>query len=439
MKTSHAGLLSLYKEILSPMWIKETAAELELRVPGGIYNWVVVLWLMISQRLQPQGTLANAVEGAIGGSCGSLLRQRHRRKLSSRTGGYCRARQRMPEEIVTAAVEELTRSLQAKLNPGGAKRAVYLLDGTSLQLPHEKNLLERFPPMRNKQGKSHWPVLRMVVAQEARSGLAIAPAWGPLFGEHAVSEQALAEQVLEGLPAGAVVIGDRNFGVFSTAHAIDRGGRKALIRMTRKRAEKIAGGPLRAGSEQRLIWRPSSVELRRHPQLTPETCVEGRLLAYQLAGQRELLYLFTTWNEGSSQEILEHYGWRWKVETDLRSLKQTVGLHRVQVKSEAMLKKELLAAVAAYNLVQTIISMAVQPLGWHPRELSFTHAWNLVQVFLPVLLEPPSRHRREELRVLIRAVQEGRLPKRSKSRSYPREVWSRGYRYPTRHGERNGK
>ena len=433
--------MQLYRRILHPRWVRTTAKRLGLQVRGGVYRYTVVWWLMIMQRVQAGGTLASAVGGAIGGTCGSLLSQQQRRSLSARTGGYCRARQRIPLEMMTAAVNQLTQSLQEMLaEAGGPKRPIYLLDGSTLQLPHEKKLLERYPLSPSSQGRPHWPVVRIVVAQEAHSGLAVAPSWGPMHGPQAVSEQGLAVGLLERLPAGVVVVGDRNFGVFSVAYAVWRSGRKVLFRMTQERAQSIASAPLTAGSEQSLVWRPTRRERQRHPELPPEACVPGRLLVYQLPGFRQLLYLFTTWEEVSREEGLESYGLRWNVESDLRALKQTVGLHRVQVKSEEMLEKELLAAVAAYNLVCTIIRLAVEPMHWNPRELSFTQVLNLVQAFLPALLEEPSRRRSRELQLLIRAAQQCRLPKRTRKRSYPRAVWGRGYRFPVRHETRqNGK
>ena len=38
-----------------------------------------------------------------------------------------------------------------------------------------------------------------------------------MYGAHAVSEQGLAEQIMQRLPAGAALMADRNFAVFSVA------------------------------------------------------------------------------------------------------------------------------------------------------------------------------------------------------------------------------
>ena len=61
------------------------------------------------------------------------------------------------------------------------------------------------------------------------------------------------------------------------------------------------------------------------------------------------------------------YPRRWNIETDLRSLKQTVRLQRITVQSLDMMEKELLVAVLAYNLVRAVMFLAC-PSGCAPVE-----------------------------------------------------------------------
>jgi hypothetical protein len=142
------------------------------------------------------------------------------KKIGLSTGGYCQARQRLPKLVVSRSMEELTERLRHRLLESGSvlpKRA-YLLDGSSLQLEHEPERVKGYPPASNQHGKSHWPVLRIVVAHDVETGLAERPYWGPLNGAQAVSEQALADRVIEHLQAGSTLVADRNFGIFSTSH-----------------------------------------------------------------------------------------------------------------------------------------------------------------------------------------------------------------------------
>jgi hypothetical protein len=96
----------------------------------------VVMWLMILQRLQPGGTLANGVEALLGGAADSLLSRRRRarqKRISRSTGGYSHARQRLPKLLCRPVAGELVLRLREMLNPAGGRMS-YVLDGSSLEL-----------------------------------------------------------------------------------------------------------------------------------------------------------------------------------------------------------------------------------------------------------------------------------------------------------------
>jgi hypothetical protein len=132
------------------------------------------------------------------------------------------------------------------------------------------------------------------------------------------------------------------------------------------------------------------------------------------------------------------YGKRWRIETDLRSLKQTVRLQHLSVQSTDMMEKELLVAVLAYNLVRTIMYLAAQRSGADPRQLSFTYACNIVLDGYPKILSARgAKQQQQELEDLIDLVARCKLPRRTKRRSYPRAIWGRGFRFPLQKGREN--
>src|SRR4029077_5935704 len=141
------------------------------------------------------------------------------------------------------SMDELIERLRSRLLESGSPLAqrVYLLDGSSLQLEHEPELVQTFPPASNQHGKSHWPVVRLVVLHDLETGLAERPYWGPLNGRQAVSEQALAERAMAHVPAGSVLVGDRNFGIFSSAYSAQQAGHKTVLRLTAVRAKSLMG------------------------------------------------------------------------------------------------------------------------------------------------------------------------------------------------------
>ena len=356
-------------------------------------------------------------------------------KVSAATGSYCQARQKLPKLIVSEVTERIVGQLRAEMQEGweGLMRPVFVIDGSSLQLQHTPELKKAYSPGHNQHGDNHWPMMRVVVFHDVFSGLALRPSWGAMYGDAPVSEQGLAEQALERLPKDAVVLGDGNFGIFAFAYAVQQSQRPMILRLTQARAEKILGSKLVEGTDRKVVWRPSQWDRKAHPQLPEAAAVEGRLIVCANPSRPdELLYLLTTL-ELPVEQILEIYKLRWRVETDLRSLKRTVGLHQLSSKSPDMVEKELLLAVAAYNLVRAVMCLAARRANLTPRQLSFSFVQTVVEAALPGLDRAATDEEyQQRLDRMLRYAAQGKLPNRSRARSYPREVWGRGGHFPTR-------
>lgn len=314
-------------------------------------------------------------------------------------------------------------------NPVLKETAVYVLDGTTLQVPHSAELAKAYPPPRNQHGVSHWPLIRMLVLQDVQTGLALRPHWGPMTE----SEQALALQAIPYLPAAAVLIGDRNFGVFGVAWAAQQRGHAVLIRLTQDRAEHLAGGPIECPLDRRICWQPTRHDRCGGPY--PDgVALAGRLVCLPASqpDSAQPLYFFTTLDLPSEQ-ICGLYDLRWNVETDLRSIKRTVHLQELSARTVAMLEKELFLALAAYNLVRAVICLAAEKAHVPPRRISFTNVYTLVETFSDNLQADDPQTVSATWQYVISLAAQYKLPNRSKSRSFPRTVWPRPKTYPAKH------
>lgn len=438
------AVFELYLRLAPAELFRLLQRQMGVTVRNGIYSARLVIWMMIHQRLQARGTLASSVEQLVQGRFDPLLSRCKRvqdKRIALSTGGYCQARQHLPKLLVSRSMEELIARLRSRLLEGGSRlpQRVYLLDGSSLQLEHEAELVKAFPPGSNQHGPSPWPVVRLVVLHDLETGLAERPYWGPLFGRHAVSEQGLAERAMQHVPAGSVIVGDRNFGIFATAYAAQQQGHKVVLRLTAVRARSLRGGPISRSGDYPVCWCASRWDGSKQRPWPADARVEGRLIAWRVGRgkHQQWLYLFTTL-ELPAEEVVKLYGCRWRIETDLRSLKQTVRLQRIWARSADMMEKELLLAVMAYNLVRAIMFQAAQRARIDPRQLSFTYACNIVLDGYPrVLAARTAKQQQQELERIIDLVAQCRLPRRTKRRSYPRTVWGRGYHFPTRRREEN--
>ncbi len=416
------------------------AGRREFSREGPLSAWVVI-WLMIFQRLHHRGTLSAAVRELLCGPVRNFVCRREGRDgqdLSANTSGYSQARSRLPLEVAEKVSDTIFESLPAKPQVVlGLDRPTFLLDGSTLLLSHSEDLVRAYPPPRNQHGASHWPVMRVLVAHEVVSGLAVRPCWGPVDGPQAVSEQGLAKQMLPRLPAGSVVLGDRNFGVFSMAYHARQQQHPCLFRLTQLRAQKLNGRILpNAGTDRQIVWTCSREDRRSNPELAAEASVEGRLVvvkAFDALGKKRKLYFFTSLDLPVDQ-ILSLYGYRWNIETDLRSLKREVRLHMLTAQSPAMAEKELVLGVAAYNLTRGAISEAAAALHLSPRQFSFSMARDTLNAFLPLFAAAASEEERQAIgRRMLRVMSQSLLPRRRKRRpSAPREIWLRPCSFPKR-------
>jgi hypothetical protein len=358
--------------------------------------------------------------------------------VSIHTGAYSDARQKMPvkaaERVGDRVFEHLTQTWREAL-PGWNRR-VFVLDGSSLEMPHTKELVAAYPPGSNQHGESHWSLLRVLVAQELTTAIAGRPCWGPMYGPRAVSEQALTEQILDRLPDRSVLMGDINFGVFTVAFAATQRGHDVLFRLEESRARALGRGlPLTAGTDEKVCWRPSRWERKKHPDLPADACVQGRLIVEQGTdsnGASVMLYFFTTLDLEVKQ-IRELYGKRWNVETDLRSLKNTLQLDMLRCQSPDMIAKELILAITGYNLVRAVMNVAAEQNDLDPRRLSFSRSQDVVNAALPGLdaAQSPAEYQ-TRLKRMIQRVASCKLPDRSERPPRPRTMWGHSRKYPKR-------
>jgi hypothetical protein len=87
------------------------------RVHNGIYTARLVIWMMMSQRLQAGGTLAKSVEQLVQGRFTPLLSQCKRvteKRIGLGTSGYCQARQKLPKLLVSQTVDEVIERLRQR-------------------------------------------------------------------------------------------------------------------------------------------------------------------------------------------------------------------------------------------------------------------------------------------------------------------------------------
>lgn len=412
-----ASARDLFRRLLSPELLNG------FRPPSSatVYTPYIVVWLFVFQRLRANASLADAVA--------EFLTQfpAPGEHVSANTGAYSQARTRLDVALARTVADHVTAAL---LEPAPARR-VFILDGTTLQLTHTPELCAAFPPASNQHGASHWPILHLLVAHELNTGLALRPEFGPMYGPEALSELALARRMIPRLPPGALVLADRNFGVFAVAHAAQSSGRGVLVRLTEARFRAMRkSARLEEPGRWALTWNPTPWERKSHG-LGADARVTGWLHEVRVSPELTLWLFATCSDPGHALGAL--YRRRLDVETDIRNVKQTLAMDRLTSKGASMVEKELVLGVLAYNLVNQVRRLAAGRAGVEPRRLGFAGVWSLVQALLGAVAESTSDEDWEEQfeRLLCWAAQR-KLPRRATPRTHPRTIIPKRSRYPKR-------
>lgn len=392
---------------------------------------LITLWYCLFQRLSDNHRLSHIVEDALAGGADRLSprgKALSQCLVSEATTAFSDARQRLPLSLFHRALEHTATQTAA------AFRArqwfglhVGLLDGTTTRLRPLGDIPEHFPPHRpgNAKKPPYWCLARIVGLLGLATGVAVASALGPLT----TSEQVLSLSLLRARSWKQwLLVGDRNFGVYSVARAAVTAHAHVLLRLTQARAAKLAraaGCPLVPGLDALIGWCPSS-----HDQTPPDlarTPVPGRLVAVRIErpGHRSFtLYLFTTLLDPQAcpvHQLAQLYAQRWQIELCFRYIKTQMDLGFLECRSADMAAKEWLAGLIAYNLIRWTMAAAAALAEVPLSVLSFSRARELLLGWCR-----RSASRPDDLpswQRLLARVAKARLPKRRKPRpSEPRAI-----------------
>ena len=390
-----------------------------------VYRQAPTLWLLVLQRLGGGLSLQSAVEELIANHADVLPRNRRVEEgtLSTNNSAFNRARQRIPLRVVETFSNCLCDYLAERSERVWRDRRVFIIDGTTITLPPTPELKRAFPPATNQLGESVWPVAMLMVASELSTGCLLVPQIDAMYGEHNSSEARQAIQIIDRLPADALVLADSGFGVFSVAQHCDHSDREFVFRLSTQRFEALRRKATLVEEASgrrswRLTWRPSRKDRLTNPQLPDDAAVEVFLHESALEDGQSLYLVSNV--AADARSVAELYSKRYDVEFDIRDVKVTMDTENILAQRLDTVLKELMAAIIAFNLVAQFRRQAAKLARVEPRRLSFTGVW---LVFCSRLLRKQFDSYeawRLAYQAALVAASQHKHPNRSHPRSYPR-------------------
>ena len=402
----HASLP--FSEVLPAQTVIVTLQSLGVAYYESLYNPVTVLWLFLSQVMHANPTLAVTVENFLAWRLGQGMSP-----CSTDTGGYARARQRLPEALLAMLTRHSGREA-GRAAPGEWRwlgRVVKLFDGSTVSMPDTPENQAAYPQSRAQAPGVGFPLARIGVLFSLSVGTVLdlgIRRWAGKFQ----SELAMLRDMFAMLEAGDVLLTDRYLCSYMEIAVLQNQGVDFVGRMHSHRHVDLRRGRRLGPRDHVVEWvrpgRPDWMSVEEYAAI-PET-LSIREFRFQLIrkGYRpRAITVATTLLDAElfpRDEIAQLYRLRWDAEINLRSLKTMMNMDVLRCQTPDMVRKELWAHLLAYNLIRTVIAQAAVMHGKHPRQISFTRAMRTLEAFRPTLAQQANKHLPDIYEHMLKAI-----------------------------------
>lgn len=398
---------------------EELLDEVELLLPEHrerLFPPTETLSMFLAQALGSDRSCQKAVnDAAINRAVGGLP------GCSTFTGGYCRARKRLPLKLISGLTRYSGQLIERQL-PDEWRwqgRRTLLIDGTTVTMPDTKANQEAFPQQGGQKPGLGFPICRVVGVICLSSGAVLNAAIGAYKGKGG-SEQRLMRELLETFSAGDLLLGDANFGSYFFLCSLKERGVDAVFEQmgSRKRTMDFRKGK-HLGVRDHIIelikpkkkpdWMTQEqYDIAPHSLHVRELKVDGKVILTTLLSPKE----------ASKKQLGSLYRERWHVELDIRNLKTTLGMETFSCKTPEMVEKEMWVYFLGYNLIRVVMAQAATLANLMPRQISFKHT---VQLWLTWYQLRSTRQGKLNEDVLFALVSQGVVGNRP-GRKEPRGV-----------------
>jgi putative transposase len=398
-----------------------------------VFTPAVTLWAFLSQVLEKDKSCRAAVGRVL-----ALRVALGQEPCSEDTGGYCRARAKLPASVLKHLALQTGNNLEGQAATDWLWHGKHakLVDGTTLTLPDTAANQEAFPQPSTQEPGVGFPILRMVVVMSLATagllGMALAPYQGKETGE-----TALLRQLLDGFKPGDVLVADSYYCTYWLVAMAQARGVDVVFRMHHRRDYDFRRGQHLGPNDHVVSWqRPQRPEwMDQATYLTMPLTLTVRELALNITtpGCRTAgVVIVTTLLDAVAypkEEIGDLYHDRWHVEPDIRTIKQTLLMDHLRCQTPFMIEKEIWVHFLGYNLIRKASCQAALLQDVHPRQVSFTATKQTLNAARSQLTLAPLAERLRQGPLLLHEVGKERVGNRP-NRCEPRLLKKRPKSYP---------
>lgn len=410
--------------------ITNAIEEIDYRNRYNFYPPERVVWLFLSQKFEN-----DSMDATVAKHIGSLAAQ-GKETPSSNTAAYSQALSKLPGKLLSDLARGSAKKVEADIPMSWRfqERPLKLIDGTTVSMPDTADNQAVYPQPDSQKAGVGFPMARLVTVSSFSSGMVLDLALGAYSGK-STGEHALLRQLLHNFEKGDIAIADAYYASFFLCSYLMTNGIDFIFPMHAARNYDFRTGKRLGKKDHIAQWiRPAKPEWMpqedydNYPKkiLLRELEIEKKRKGYR-PERKVLVTSFLDDHVVTRNALAVLYSYRWFIELDLRSIKQTMNMDILKGKIPEMVRKEIWCCILAYNLIRKTMAQAAIVHDKNPRELSFTHAMNLINSFRDKMLF--SEKNEYIYQVLLQKIVQIKVGNRSDRRE-PRVIKRRPKAFP---------
>jgi len=400
-KIFHSDISLAFGNALSADRIREVFADSDALFGYGendFWNTGMTLWSFICQVLQDgkQSSCNAAVTNAT-----RYMLEHGMTPPSPDSGEYCRARNKLNVKVLRQIVCDIAGRMSQQVPEHWLwhGKDVKLVDGFTFTMPDTPENQQEFPQPKTQKSGIGFPIARACAVLSLADACIHNVAVGPYVGKE-TGETALLRKVINCFKSGDVMLADRYFCSYFMLAILKSRGIDVCMRLHQLRKIDQIKVKWLGENDYIDIWHKPQRAKWMSQQLynsLPEQ-MEIRVVAFKAKSKKQSEHLnvvttFVDHKEYPAEEIGKLYGYRWHVELDLFSIKQSLNLDHLRCKSPDMIHREFWITLLAYNMVRLVCAQAAFVHDKLARQMSFTVACNTL---ISQWLMPPDESIRQE-------------------------------------------
>lgn len=374
-----------------------------------VFTPAVTLWAMVSQFLfSATGRSIKAAAGRVV----SLYAQLEGRVVAQNAGNLCRAKAKIP----VSALKKLTRSLAAQAELGAGRvddlatplepdeveqrlcpktiaqirsrpitGRLINVDGFTIDAPDTRANQKAYPQNPAQAEGIGFPILRCVGLVSMATGMLIDLASAPYSGKGS-GETTLLHQLKDSLRPGDILIADSYYCTYWLICMCQMIGVDVVMKNHHKREDDPQGAHRISDKERTVAWlrpkKPTWMSKREYRKMPETLTMRLSDVATSDFNSRCDSFTIATTMLSIQQYPLDWLGslyqGRWMIETDIESIKCTMGLEHLRSQSPEGLQRELWTGLFTYNLVRSKMLESARSSNRETRSLSFSETYQVL-------------------------------------------------------------